>query len=78
MTTSRYILYKTQYCITRIFRVEESFAIFAKFLILREIFLPRNKYPLRMEFREIFLPRILSSRENKILIAGQAPKMQHK
>ena len=46
------------YCITRIFRVEEIFAIFAN------LDFARNKYPLRMEFREIFFPRMFSPREN--------------
>ncbi len=58
---------KIESCIARIFRMEEMFAIFAN-LFLREIFLPRNNYPLRMEFRKIFLPRIFPPRENKMLI----------
>ena len=53
------------YCITRIFRVEERFAIFANLDFARN-FSPANKYPLRMEFREILLSRIFPPCENKI------------
>ena len=48
--------------VTRIFRVEEIF-------ILREIFLPRNKFPHEWNFAKFTSPRNLSPRENQILIA---------
>ena len=60
----------TVYCITvHQFFAWRKFSLYSRIWILREIFLPRKYYPLRMEFREIFRPRNFPPRENKIIIA---------
>ena len=56
-----------------------TFSLYSRIWILREIFLPRNKYPLRMEFRDIFLPRNFlpanfSSSEKSILLQEGCPR----
>ena len=69
---------RTEYCITKKFRVEEIFAIFANLDFARNFppakiistanGISRNFPPAKFSSREIFLPRNCLPRENKIII----------